>query len=131
MCQSSLTLSFIRASHFVFVLCRLDLKEAVHFFEQTKHDRNEGACEKLDDRMQPIPQDIHGAVVRTDKDTLNAYQSEGKQRTQRSHEGKDRAHVVQSNDGLIFMIYLSTMQIVCKLFTFTIFSCCSALLFQD
>jgi len=71
------TLSPEQQQELVHDIKELDLKEAVHFFERTKHDRNEGACEKLDDRMQPIPQDIHGAVVRTDPDTLNDYQREG------------------------------------------------------
>jgi len=58
----------------------LHLEEVTSFFHATKEDVNEASSNgngKLDDRMQPIPTDIHGAVVRTDPEKLVSYQHQG------------------------------------------------------
>jgi hypothetical protein len=55
------------------------LEEVTEYFQQTMSCENENAGNggKLDDRLQPIPSEIHGAVVRTDPQTLQAYENEG------------------------------------------------------
>lgn len=47
------------------------------YFRKTQHSNTE-ELGKLDDRLQPIPADIHGAVVRTDAERLKKYENEGK-----------------------------------------------------
>ncbi|XP_035709199.1 UDP-N-acetylhexosamine pyrophosphorylase isoform X3 [Folsomia candida] len=61
-----------------------DIKD-LNFDEVTRNFQNTMSCEnenaenggKLDDRLQPIPTEIHGAVVRTDANTLQKYENEG------------------------------------------------------
>lgn len=56
---------------------RLNLEEVTRFFRKTQHSNTEDVG-KLDDRLQPIPAEIHGAWVRTDTDKLKLYENEGK-----------------------------------------------------
>lgn len=57
----------------------LNLDEVTAYFKNTLSCENENAGNggKLDDRLQPIPSEIHGAVVRTDAQKLQAYENEG------------------------------------------------------
>jgi len=57
-------------------LKELNLEEVTRYFGKTQHCNTE-ELGKLDDRLQPIPPEIHGAVVRTDADRLKQYETEG------------------------------------------------------
>jgi len=53
-------------------LSMLNIEEVTKFFANTKGDSSQQEC-KLDDRLQPVPQDVYGAVVRTDNEKLQYY----------------------------------------------------------
>lgn len=55
----------------------IDIGEVNRFFEGCV-EQLEG-LEKVDDHLQPIPQDALGSVVRTDDRTLKEYDEEGKE----------------------------------------------------
>ncbi|CAG7721651.1 unnamed protein product [Allacma fusca] len=55
----------------------LNLEEVTRYYGNAGMNKNNEQQEKLDDRLQPIPTDIHGAVVRTDSDRLKLYEKEG------------------------------------------------------
>ncbi len=57
----------------------MNLEEVTRYFRNTLSCENENAGNggKLDDRLQPIPTEIHGAVVRTDAKTLQKYENAG------------------------------------------------------
>lgn len=59
--------------------CSINLEEVTRYFKNTLSSENENAGNggKLDDRLQPIPSEIHGAVVRTDSKGLQSYENEG------------------------------------------------------
>jgi len=54
-------------------ISELNLEEAAKFFAQTR-DTLKDEQSKLDDRLEPIPDEIHGSVVRTKKSTLSEYE---------------------------------------------------------
>lgn len=54
----------------------LRLEEVVKFFRKTASETNDDQ-EKLDDRIQPIPAELHGSITRTTPEKLKAYQYEG------------------------------------------------------
>jgi UDP-N-acetylglucosamine/UDP-N-acetylgalactosamine diphosphorylase len=59
-------------------LNELNLDEVTGYYRSTIESENDAENGgKLDDRLQPIPAEIHGAVVRTDAQTLQDYESEG------------------------------------------------------
>ena len=47
------------------------------YFKQCKVDMDKMA-EKVDDHLQPVPQDIMGSVTRTDPETLRQYEETGR-----------------------------------------------------
>lgn len=49
----------------------------MRFFEKTKLDGSEEKQKKLDNQLEPIPADILGSVVTTDRSTLLEYEEEG------------------------------------------------------
>jgi len=55
----------------------LNLGEVTRYFKDTQSNENTENVGKLDDRLQPIPTEIHGAVVRTETQRLKQYESEG------------------------------------------------------
>nr|QCI31495.1 UDP-N-acetylhexosamine pyrophosphorylase [Grandidierella japonica] len=55
----------------------LDLAEVCGYFKRTVSSVNEAEGEKLDERMQPIPSELHGAVTRTPLEIIERYDEEG------------------------------------------------------
>lgn len=58
-------------------IVELNLDEVTRYFKNTQSHENTENVGKLDDRLQPIPTDIHGAVVRTELQRLKQYEAEG------------------------------------------------------
>ena len=56
----------------------INFAEVNSYFKQCKHDMDKMA-EKVDDHLQPIPQEIMGSVTRTDPETLSQYEEIGRQ----------------------------------------------------
>jgi len=52
------------------------VKEVTKFFAETTEAMKQQQS-KLDDRLQPIPDEIHGSIVRTKKSTLEEYEALG------------------------------------------------------
>lgn len=58
---------------FLFFLLSINLNEVIEFFRHTinsAHDEEE----KLDEHLQPIPPELHGAVTRTSPELLKHYE---------------------------------------------------------
>jgi hypothetical protein len=55
---------------------RINFAEAIEFFRHTMEaaDKDE---EKLDERLQPIPPELHGAITRTSPELLRHYENLG------------------------------------------------------
>uniref|UniRef100_A0A6A7G6X7 UDP-N-acetylglucosamine diphosphorylase n=2 Tax=Hirondellea gigas TaxID=1518452 RepID=A0A6A7G6X7_9CRUS len=58
-------------------LNELDLSEVCGYYKRTTASINESAEEKLDERMQPIPASLHGAVTRTPLELMETYEEQG------------------------------------------------------
>lgn len=52
------------------------MKEAIDFFRHTMESANDEE-EKLDEHLQPIPPELHGAVTRTSPELLRHYEQLG------------------------------------------------------
>lgn len=52
------------------------MKEVIEFFRHTIQSANEEE-EKLDEHLQPIPSELHGAVTRTSPELLRHYEHLG------------------------------------------------------
>ncbi|KAF2361725.1 UDPGP family [Trinorchestia longiramus] len=66
-----------QAKRFLSELNELDLGEVCGYFERTTASLNEEDGRKLDERMQPIPASLHGAVTRTPLEEIMAYEEKG------------------------------------------------------
>jgi len=55
----------------------LNLEEVTRYYRNTCSNRNSEQMGKLDDRLEPLPAEIHGAVVRTSSERLREYELEG------------------------------------------------------
>lgn len=55
----------------------INFEEVTDMFQKTISETNEDN-EKLDDRLQPIPSEIHGSITRTSPEKLKLYENEGK-----------------------------------------------------
>lgn len=54
----------------------LNIPESTKFFAETEGNAKLQQC-KLDDRLQPIPEEIHASIVRTKESTLLEYEKVG------------------------------------------------------
>ena len=54
----------------------INFAEVNKFFEQCSEDM-EHSGEKVDDFLQPLPQETMGSTIRTDAETLRRYEAEG------------------------------------------------------
>ncbi|KAF4525141.1 hypothetical protein B566_EDAN005083 [Ephemera danica] len=62
------------------------LEEVTSYFRRTIDSVNEDD-EKLDDRLQPVPNEVYGSIVRTSPEKLKQYESVGLQEIANSHVG--------------------------------------------
>lgn len=59
----------------------------IEFFRHTVQSQNNEE-EKLDEHLQPIPSDLHGAVTRTSPELMRHYESLGMKKTDSFHGQK-------------------------------------------
>ncbi len=58
-------------------LLQRGLEDINSYFRHANSNSSQQQQGKLDDRLQPIPAEIHGAVVRTDPELLKYYENQG------------------------------------------------------
>lgn len=63
------------------------MDEVTGYFKCTIAETNEDQAEMLDDRLQPIPSDLHGSITRTSPEKLASYQQEGLSQVSQGHVG--------------------------------------------
>jgi len=59
-------------------LLQRNLEDINTAFSNAVSDNSQQEAGKLDDHLQPIPFDVHGALVRSDADELKYYEQQGK-----------------------------------------------------
>jgi hypothetical protein len=60
-----------------YILFSLKLEEVTRFFKRTM-SVNTDEQQKLDDRMEPVPNEVYGSVLRTNEKLLKHYEDLGK-----------------------------------------------------
>lgn len=62
---------------FFLTYCSLNLEEVTDIFRHTIESTNHDADLKIDDQLQPIPPELHGAITRTSPELLKHYEHLG------------------------------------------------------
>ena len=69
-------------ANYLLCVCSLDLAEVCGYFKRTTSSLNEDEDQKLDERMHPIPSELHGAVTRTPLEVIESYEEVGELKCQ-------------------------------------------------